>query len=194
MVNFNDASYSTSTLYFLKMETRLMWFDLHFLNISRLNTVFLMAANLYQFKIDNSVKKGRKITSMVENLLRIFFHHGLQTKYLTILSKSISYFYLYFYFFANDLRESHPMYLKMAFSFVQQDFFFLFENILLWFVDFLEPVFATSITRVEKKYRKKFKKKFIHDYVYIFPKKRANFILKNLISYNRLFFWLHYYK
>jgi hypothetical protein len=131
MIESNDGSYSTTTLYFLKLEAVLARTDLFFININRLNVIFMLAGEVAKYKIVNSIKKGRKITVLMEKFLKIFFHHGLQTKYLTIFNKSISNFYLYFFFFATELKDSHPLYLKTAFSFIQTELFFFFENVLL---------------------------------------------------------------
>jgi hypothetical protein len=131
--------------------------------------------------------KGKKTFFFLERFLKLFCRHGLQLKYLAKLNKSILYFYFYFYFFRTETAATHGNYLKNAFIFVDYDLFFYFESILSWLIFLLEPVFITSIKKVEKKFRKKFKKKFTHEYIYVFPKKRTNLVLKNLINFNKLF-------
>jgi len=143
--------------------------------------------SMFLYKSAAKLRNKRKKFFLYEQLLKLFFTHGLQIRYLTTLNKSVSLFYFYFYFLNRELNVTHQHYMQYVDILPTTAYFFNFEKILGVFTELLEPLFNIRIKRVEKKYRKKLRKKYIGDYIYIAPDKRARLVLKNVLNYSSLF-------
>ena len=141
---------------------------------------------MFIFYTDYIKLKKFKNNNPVLNLLKIFSKHGLQIKFWSILNKSIFYFYYRFYFFNKNAALYNKKYFLLMDLFVWDNFFF-FNSVVIWFSNILEPIFSFVVKKVEKKFRKKLKKKFTATCIYIFPKKRLNLVIRNLLNYSNLF-------
>jgi len=95
--------------------------------------------------------------------------------------------YFIFFFFNKTVAFENKFYKDMFLIIPNFLNFYNFKTILNFFLLLLEPFFYMRVKKVEKKYRKKLKKKFTIQPIYVKPQKRANFVLKNLITYTNLF-------